>query len=319
MKILVTGGAGFIGSNLTKRLVAEGHDVVVIDNFNEYYDVSLKRARVGVLLQGATVLEGDFTDEVFVEKLFTEHAFDVVCHLGAQAGVRYSVEHPDVYVHTNVRGTQLILETMRKHGVKRIVYASTSSAYGEDTPVPFIESASADRPISVYAATKRAGELLIHAYVSLYGFEATCLRFFTVYGPWGRPDMALFKFTKLMLEGKPIDVYNSGDMRRDFTYIDDIVDGFVRAIAHPQKYEIINLGNNNPVTLEAFIEALEAEWGMKAEKNLMPMQAGDVQVTYANINKAKELLGYDPKTSVVEGIHNFVEWYKAFYMKEGTS
>jgi UDP-glucuronate 4-epimerase len=207
---------------------------------------------------------------------------------------------------------------MQKHGVKRIVYASTSSAYGDNTPVPFIETASADRPVSVYAATKRAGELLIHAYASLYGMEATCLRFFTVYGPWGRPDMALFKFSKLMLEGKPIDVYNSGAMRRDFTYIDDIVDGFVRAIERPLGYEIINLGNNNPVDLDDFISILEKEWGMTAEKNLMPMQAGDVKVTYADITKAKELLGYNPHTSVEEGIHNFVEWYKKFYGVQGT-
>jgi UDP-glucuronate 4-epimerase len=315
MKILVTGGAGFIGSSLTKRLVSEGHEVVVIDNFNEYYDVTLKRARESELLTGALVLEGDFTDEVFLEKVFSEHKFDVVCHLGAQAGVRYSVEHPEVYVHTNVRGTQLILETMRKHEVKRIVYASTSSAYGEDTPVPFIEHAPADRPISVYAATKRAGEMLIHAYASLYGMQATCLRFFTVYGPWGRPDMALFKFSKLMLEGQPIDVYNSGAMRRDFTYIDDIVEGFVRAIERPLGYEVINLGNNNPVDLETFIETLEKKWGIIAEKNLMPMQAGDVKVTYADITKAKALLGYEPKTLVEEGIHNFVEWYRDFYGK----
>lgn len=314
--ILVTGGAGFIGSSLTKRLVSEGHEVVVIDNFNEYYDVSLKRARVDALLKGATVLEGDFTDETFLRSVFSKHSFDVVCHLGAQAGVRYSVEHPEVYVHTNVRGTQLILEMMHAYGVKRIVYASTSSAYGESTPVPFVEVASADRPISVYAATKRAGELLIHAYHSLYGIEATCLRFFTVYGPWGRPDMALFKFTKLMLEGKPIDVYNSGDMRRDFTYIDDIVSGFVGALNNPQQYEIINLGNNSPVTLEEFIAVLESTWGIAAEKNLMPMQAGDVQVTYADIQKAQTLLGYEPKTSVQEGVHNFVEWYKKFYSVE---
>jgi UDP-glucuronate 4-epimerase len=202
---------------------------------------------------------------------------------------------------------------MRKHAVTRIVYASTSSAYGESTPLPFNEEAPADRPISVYAATKRAGELLVHAYHSLYGIEATCLRFFTVYGPWGRPDMALFKFTELIRAGKSIDVYNGGDMRRDFTYIDDVVSGFVAAIERPQKYEIINLGNSSPVKLEDFISVLETEWGLKAEKNMMPMQAGDVQVTYADITKAQQLLGYSPKTSVTEGVKHFVAWYKTFY------
>jgi UDP-glucuronate 4-epimerase len=313
MKILVTGGAGFIGSALTKRLVADGNDVVVIDNFNEYYDVSLKRAREKELLKGATVLEGDFTDEAFLERVFSKHQFDVVCHLGAQAGVRYSVEHPEVYVNTNVRGTQLLLEMMRKHNVNRILYASTSSAYGDTTPVPFVETATADRPVSVYAATKRAGELLIYAYVSLYGFEATCLRFFTVYGPWGRPDMALFKFSKLMKEGKPIDVYNDGNMRRDFTYIDDIVDGFVKALEHPLSYEIINLGNNSPVELDVFIKILEQKLGVPAVRNLMPMQAGDVKETYADITKAQTLLGYAPKTSVDEGVGSFVDWYHAYY------
>jgi UDP-glucuronate 4-epimerase len=313
MKILVTGGAGFIGSSLVKRLVSEDHEVVVIDNFNEYYDVSLKRAREQELLVGATVLEGDFTDEAFLENVFSTYQFDVVCHLGAQAGVRYSVEYPEVYVHTNVRGTQLLLETMQKFGVKRIVYASTSSAYGDTSEVPFVEHAAADRPISVYAATKRAGEMLIHAYSSLYGIQATCLRFFTVYGPWGRPDMALFKFSKLMLEGKPIDVYNNGDMRRDFTYVDDVVEGFVRAIERPFSYEVINLGNSSPVALEAFITVLENEWGVEAQKNMMSMQSGDVHTTYADITKARTLLGYEPKTSVEEGVKNFVAWYKKFY------
>jgi UDP-glucuronate 4-epimerase len=275
--------------------------------------VTLKRARESELLKGALVLEGDFTDEAFLEKVFSEHKFDVVCHLGAQAGVRYSVEFPEVYVHTNVRGTQLILETMHKHGVENMVYASTSSAYGDSTESPFHENLPADRPVSVYAATKRAGEMIAHAYGSLYGMNITCLRFFTVYGPWGRPDMALFKFSKLMKEGSPIDVYNEGNMRRDFTYIDDIVDGFVRAIERPFKHEVINLGNNNPVELGTFIDILEEKWGMKANRNYMPIQQGDVKETYADITKAQTLLGYEPKTNVEEGIHNFVEWYRDFY------
>ena len=313
MKILVTGGAGFIGSALAKQLVTEGNDVVVIDNFNEYYDVSLKRAREKELLVGALVLEGDFTDESFLEKVFADHQFDVVCHVGAQPGVRYSVEFPEVYVHSNVRGTQLLLETMHKHGVKRMVYASTSSAYGDSSQVPFKETYPADRPISVYAATKRAAELLAHAYSSLYGMQITCLRFFTVYGPWSRPDMAMLKFAHLMKEGKPIDIYNNGQMRRDFTYIDDIVAGFVLAIQKPFAYEIINLGNSSPVELEVFISLLEKNLNVVATKNMMPMQAGDVHQTYADITKARELLGFEPKTSVEEGIAHFAEWYKSFY------
>jgi UDP-glucuronate 4-epimerase len=312
-KILVTGGAGFIGSALTRRLLDEGHDVVVIDNFNEYYDVSLKRARVEALLSGAIVLEGDFTDEAFLEEVFSTHSFDVVCHLGAQAGVRHSLQHPEVYVHTNVRGTQLILEMMHKYAVKRIVYASTSSAYGDTREVPFRETQPADRPLSVYAATKRAGEMLIYAYHNLYGIDATCLRFFTVYGPWGRPDMALFKFTHAMMHDEPIDVYNSGEHRRDFTYIDDIVSGFVAAVYTPLPYEIINLGNGSSVHLLSFIEMLEKELGITAQKNLLPLQEGDVFETYADTHKAHELLGYTPKTSVAEGVKHFVAWYRAFY------
>ncbi len=312
MKILVTGGAGFIGSALSLRLSNEGHEVIVLDNFNDYYDVSLKRARQRSLLKGVTVLEGDITDEKFLNEIFTKYQFEVVCHLAAQAGVRYSVENPSVYIDTNVRGTQLLLETMRQHNVMRMIFASSSSVYGNTTQVPFSENAPADLPVSLYAATKRAGELLAHTYVSLYGMHITCLRFFTVYGPWGRPDMALFKFSELIQKGKPIDVYNEGKLQRDFTYIDDIVDGFNSAIERPHGYEIINLGNGSPVALLNFIKLLEKEFGVTAQKNMFPMQEGDVFETYANTNKANALLGYEPKVTLEEGVRRFVSWYKEY-------
>ena len=313
MKILVTGGAGFIGSAVAHKLKELGHTAVVIDNFNEYYDVDLKRARVSGLLDGTEVIEGDITDEATLDSLFQTHTFDCVAHLAAQAGVRYSLEHPDMYVETNVLGTQLLLEMMRKHGVKHMVFASTSSAYGNSKEVPFKEDVPADRPVSIYAATKRAGELIGYSYAHLYNMDVTCLRFFTVYGPWGRPDMALFKFTEAMLKGEPIDVYNNGEHRRDFTYIDDIVSGFVAAIEKPMGYEIINLGNGSSVHLMQFIEILEKELGTTARKNLLPMQDGDVYETYADITKANKLLGFHAETTVEEGVRKFVEWYRSFY------
>jgi UDP-glucuronate 4-epimerase len=313
MKILVTGGAGFVGSALSSRLLLDGHEVVVIDNFSDYYDVSLKEARVQALLNGAEVIKGDITNRSFLQELFRGHDFDAVAHLAAQAGVRYSVENPGVYVETNVVGTQVLLETMKEFGVKKMVYASTSSAYGNDTHPPFTETAPANRPVSIYAATKRSGELIAHVYHSMHGFDVTCLRFFTVYGPWGRPDMALFKFAKHIQDGEPIEVYNNGDMRRDFTYIDDIVEGFVRALEKPMGYEVINLGNGSPVALLSFIELLEKELGMTAQKNMLPMQEGDVFETYADTTKAKELLGFEATTSVEVGVKQFVQWYRDFY------
>lgn len=315
MKILVTGGAGFIGSALAKRLAQDGHEVVVIDNFNNYYDVSLKRARHDFFLQGIEVIEGSITDELFLRNIFTAHTFDVVCHLAAQAGVRYSTENPGIYVETNVRGTQLILEIMREFGVKRMVYASTSSVYGNETAVPFSEEHSAHKPVSIYAATKRAGELLAHTYASLYGMEITCLRFFTVYGPWSRPDMAMLKFADLMTAGKPIDIYNNGELRRDWTHIDDIVEGFVKAVEKPLGYEILNLGNGSPVALMAFVELLEKEFDITAQKNMLPMQEGDVFETYADTKKAKELLGFESRIALEDGVKTFVDWYKDFYKK----
>lgn len=312
MKILVTGGAGFIGSALTKRLVYEGHDVVVVDNFNEYYDVRLKRDRVAALIPDVPVYFVDLTEAEALSALFRAYDFDVVCHLAAQAGVRYSVEAPDVYVRTNVLGTQTLLEVMRRRGVDRLVYASTSSVYGTATPVPFTEAAPADRPVSVYAATKRAGELLAHSYHEQYDINVTALRFFTVYGPWSRPDMAMLKFAERMVAGEPIDIYNHGDLRRDFTYIDDIVEGFVRAVHRPLGYQVLNLGNGSPVELDHFVELLERSLGITAEKRVLPMQPGDMYETYADTSHARELLGFSAQTDIETGVERFVEWFRSY-------
>lgn len=289
---------------------------MVVDSFNEYYDPTLKRARVDALLGGCTVVTADITDQQALANLFSEHTFDVVAHLAAQAGVRYSVERPDVYVTTNVAGTQTLLEVMRSAAVDRMVFASTSSVYGVDTPVPFVESAAADHPVSVYATSKRAGELLAYTYWQQYQIQTTCLRFFTVYGPWSRPDMAMLKFAQKMTAGEAIDIYNHGNLRRDFTYVDDIVDGFVRAIERPLGYEIINLGNGQPVALLQFVEALEAALGVQAHKNMLPMQPGDVYETYADTKKAQELLGFTAATGFTEGITHFADWYRQYYVKK---
>ena len=313
MKIVITGGAGFIGSATAKRLTDDGHDVVVIDNFSTYYDKQLKQDRVEALIPNVQVVDLDITDADGLDHLFAEHTFDAVCHFAAQAGVRYSVEAPSVYVTTNVLGTQILLETMKNHNVGRLVYASTSSAYGIDTPVPFNENVSADRPVSVYAATKRAAELLAHSYHKQFGMQVTCLRFFTVYGPWSRPDMAMLKFAQNITSGEPIDIYNNGDLRRDFTYIDDIVQGFVSALENPFDYEVINLGNGSPVELLTFVDLLEKELSQTAIKNMLPMQQGDVYETYADTTKAKELLGFESQTSFETGVKNFVTWYQSYY------
>lgn len=315
MQILVTGGAGFIGSALASRFSAAGHRVVVLDNFNEYYDAKLKRDRVTHLLPNTPVYFTDITNKAALKALFAQYQFDVVCHLAAQAGVRYSVEAPEVYVQSNVLGTQMLLEVMKDFGVKRMVYASTSSAYGITTDSPFQEAAAADRPVSVYAATKRSAEMLAHSYNQQYGIETTALRFFTVYGPWSRPDMAMLKFAEKMAKGEPIDIYNHGNMKRDFTYIDDIVEGFVSAVEKPLGYEVINLGNGSPVKLLDFVEELEKQLGVSAEKNMMPMQQGDVFETYADITKAQQLLGYEPKTSFRDGVAVFARWFKDYYSK----
>ena len=316
MKILVTGGAGFIGSATAKRLFADGHDVVVIDNFNTYYDLQLKRDRVAKLISQVPTYFLDITDMAALQALFKTYKFEAVCHFAAQAGVRYSVEAPDVYVTTNVLGMQTLLEVMKDNGVKQMVYASTSSAYGTSTTAPFKEDVSADRPVSVYAATKRAAELLAHNYYDQYGIEVTCLRFFTVYGPWSRPDMAMLKFAQKIVADEPIDIYNNGNLRRDFTYIDDIVEGFVSAVHKPMKYEVINLGNGSPVKLLDFVELLEERLGKKAQKNMLPMQQGDVYETYADTTKAKQLLGFEARTDFATGISNFVEWFIEYQVKK---
>lgn len=317
MRILVTGAAGFIGSALARKLHDEGHEVVGVDSFNAYYDVQLKRDRVAHLLRAVPVYCLDITEKEALNALCKACQFDAVAHIAGQAGVRYSVDAPESYVHSNVLGTQTLLEVMRLNAVSQMVYASTSSAYGIDTTSPFQESAKADKPVSVYAATKRAGELLTHSYHQQYGMNVTNLRFFTVYGPWSRPDMAMLKFAKLMMGGEPIDIYNNGDLRRDFTYIDDIVAGFVLALQKPLGYEVINLGNGKPVELLHFVELLEDSLGVQARKNFLPMQQGDVYETYADTTKAKALLGFEAKTSFADGIQSFAQWFRSYSRNVG--
>ncbi len=313
MKILVTGGAGFIGSHLILELIKKNYEVVCVDNLNEYYDPELKLNRLKQFQDKIIFEKVDISDFDAMEALFKKYKFDKIAHLAAQAGVRYSLTHPQVYTKTNYLGTSYIFDLANRYGVKDIVFASTSSVYGESLEMPFIEEERADRPISMYAATKRGCEILAASYAHIHKLNITCLRFFTVYGPFGRPDMALFKFTENIIAGKPIDVYNNGDMQRDFTYVSDIVDGFVEALEKPLGYEIINLGHGQPVHLKKFIEIIEKELGKKATINFMPMQPGDVPATYANTSKARKLLGFKPKTGVEEGVFNFVRWYKEYY------
>ncbi|HNW09375.1 MAG TPA: NAD-dependent epimerase [bacterium] len=315
MAILITGIAGFIGSNTAKRLLSEGVEVVGVDNFNDYYDPQIKRDRINKFLADYDfkVYECDIADKDKLKGVFANHKIDKICHLAAQAGVRYSLENPAAYISANIVGTNNILELAKDYGIKQVVYASSSSVYGGNTKIPFSEADPVDNPISLYAATKKANELQAHVYHHLYGINTVGLRFFTVYGPWGRPDMALFKFTKAILAGQPIDVYNHGEHRRDFTYIDDIVAGIVAALDNCQGYQIYNLGNNQPVELEYFISVIENELGQPAIKNYLPLQVGDVPATYADIDKAKSQLGYEPKVGVEQGIKNFLEWYKRYY------
>ncbi|HIF9231020.1 TPA: NAD-dependent epimerase [Photobacterium damselae] len=334
MKYLVTGAAGFIGSAVTERLCALGHQVVGVDNLNDYYDVSLKQAR----LQRAahplfTFIELDLADREGVAQLFADQQFDKVIHLAAQAGVRYSIDNPLAYADSNLVGHLTILEGCRHHKVKHLVYASSSSVYGLNHKTPFNTSDSVDHPISLYAATKKSNELMAHTYSHLYGVPTTGLRFFTVYGPWGRPDMALFKFTNAIMEGKEIDVYNHGDMRRDFTYIDDIVEGVMRiqdVIPEPNldwtvetgspatssaPYRVYNIGHGSPVKLMDYIEALEEALGIEAKKNFMDMQPGDVYMTYADTEDLFNATGYKPEVKVKEGVKAFVDWYRSYYNK----
>lgn len=319
MTILVTGIAGFIGSNTAKKLLERGDQIVGIDNFNDYYDPAIKEDRISKLLSGHDIklYRIDITDKEALKKVFEENKIDKICHLAAQAGVRYSLENPDAYIQSNIAGTNNILELAKDNGVKDFVFASSSSVYGGNKNFPFSESDNVDSPISIYAATKKSNELQAHVYHHLYGLNCIGLRFFTVYGPWGRPDMALFLFTENILADKPINVFNNGKHKRDFTYIDDIVSGIIASLDNCSNcgYEIFNLGNNQPVELEYFISTIEDKLGKKAIKNYLPLQIGDVPETYANIDKANEKLGYEPKTSIEDGIDKFINWYKQYYGK----
>jgi UDP-glucuronate 4-epimerase len=317
MRLFVTGTAGFIGSHLAGALLDEGHDVVGLDNFNDYYSVRLKRDRHARLTgrRGYTGVEGDLCDYPLLARLFKEYAFDGVCHLAAQAGVRYSLTNPFAYQKSNLEGFINILEACRHARIPRLVYASSSSVYGNNTKLPFSESDPVDHPISLYAATKKANELMAHTYTHLYGLQTVGLRFFTVYGPWGRPDMAIWLFTEAMLAGRAIKVFNQGRMRRDFTYIDDIVAGVKAAILQRglAPYEVLNLGNNQAENLLDMIGVLADSLGVKPKTELLPMQPGDVEATYADVAQAQAKLGFRPTTSIREGIPRFVKWYREYH------
>jgi UDP-glucuronate 4-epimerase len=331
--VLVTGAAGFIGYTLSLRLLERGDAVYGADNLNDYYDVSLKKARLAVLKRhrGFEFQKLDVADRDAMARLFADRRFDAVAHLAAQAGVRYSVDNPQAYIDSNLVGFGNVLEGVRRSGIGHLVYASSSSVYGASTRLPFSEHDNVDHPLSLYGATKKANELMAHSYAHLYGTPCTGLRFFTVYGPWGRPDMALFKFTRGILEGTPITVFNGGDMVRDFTYVDDIVEGVIRVIDRPAApdpawcgdepdpatsrapYRIFNIGNNRPVNLMRYIEVLEACLGRKAVMQMLPMQPGDVQATTADVSTLERAVDFRPRTSVEEGIVRFVAWYRDFY------
>lgn len=333
MRILVTGTAGFIGSHVAQRLLARGDEVIGVDNLNDYYDVNLKQARLDRLLpqNGFTDVRMDVADREGMAAVFAKYRPQRVVHLAAQAGVRYSLENPHAYVDANLVGFMNILEGCRHHQVEHLVYASSSSVYGANEAMPFSVHDNVDHPLSLYAASKKANELMAHTYSHLYQLPTTGLRFFTVYGPWGRPDMALFIFTRKMLAGEPIDVFNHGKHRRDFTYIDDIVEGVIRtldSVAQPNPdwngmqpdpgtsrapYRIYNIGSNNPVELSRFIELIEQNLGVTAQRNLLPLQPGDVPATYADVQALIDDVGYCPATPVEEGIARFVQWYREFY------
>lgn len=335
MKILVTGTAGFIGNDLAIRLLERGDTVIGVDNVNDYYDVRLKEARLERIRQHSnfTEIRAGIHDRAAMEAIFAKHKPQRVVSLAAQAGVRYSLQNPQAYADSNLLGFVNILEGCRHHAVEHLVYASSSSVYGANTKMPFSVHDNVDHPVSLYAASKKANELMAHAYSHLYRLPTTGLRFFTVYGPWGRPDMAYFSFTKAILEGRSIDVYNQGDMSRDFTYIDDIVEGVIRvldkpAVANPAfnadqpdpatgnvPYRVFNIGNNQPVKLMEYIEALESALGMLAEKNFLPMQPGDVPATYADTSELDAWVGFKPDTPVKEGVASFVAWYRNYYSR----
>ncbi|ACL03396.1 NAD-dependent epimerase/dehydratase [Desulfatibacillum aliphaticivorans] len=333
MTQLITGAAGFIGFHLSKQLLEQGETVVGLDNLNDYYDPQLKTDRLKILRDYDNFVfeKGEMADREFMPALFEKYGFEKVTNLAAQAGVRYSLKNPHSYVDSNLVGFTNILEGCRHTKVEHLVFASSSSVYGANTDMPFSVHQNVDHPVSLYAASKKANELMAHAYSHLYGLPVTGLRFFTVYGPWGRPDMALFLFTKAILEGKPINVFNNGDMQRDFTYIDDIIQGVAKVldnIPDPDPdwsgddpdpatsytpYRLYNIGNNKPVKLLKFIELIEEALGMKAEKNMLPMQAGDVPATYADIDDLARDAGYWPRTLVEDGVRNFINWYREYY------
>lgn len=337
MKVLVTGAAGFIGATLSHALLARGDEVVGIDNLNDYYDVRLKQARLDRLLgrKGFLFRKLDIVEREPMAELFASGRFDAVMHLAAQAGVRYSIENPAAYIDANITGFLNVLEGCRHARVGHLVFASSSSVYGANTRLPFSEHDTVDHPVSLYAATKKANELMAHSYASLYKLPCTGLRFFTVYGPWGRPDMALFKFTEGILAGRPIPVFNRGEMMRDFTYVDDIVEGIVRVLGRPAApasdwsgdrpdpatsyapWRIFNIGNSQPVRLMRYIEVLEQCLGKKAQLDLLPMQAGDVPATSADTGELEKAIGYRPRTPVEVGIKRFADWYQSFYRSLG--
>ena len=348
MKVLVTGAAGFIGYHLVNQLIKTGFNVVGLDSINDYYHVSLKYDRLlqagiaeecieynqpttSTKMVGYSFIQLKLEEKENLEKLFLNQQFDIVVNLAAQAGVRYSITNPAAYIESNIVGFANLLECCRHNHIKHFVYASSSSVYGLNETIPFTTNQSVDHPISLYAATKKSNELMAHVYSHLYGLPTTGLRFFTVYGPWGRPDMAMFLFTKAIVEGQPIQVFNNGDMERDFTYIDDIVDGVIRVVNYPPAgnaewsgvtpepsssrapYQLYNIGNSAPVKLTKFIEAIENKLGKKAEKIMMPMQPGDVFKTYADVSALKTDLGYNPSTSVQDGVNNFIDWYLEYF------
>ena len=339
--ILITGSAGFIGSNLCAKLLKETNNKIIgLDNINDYYDISLKEYRLKQLekYDNFTFVKGDLSDKALIDKIFDEYKFDIVVNLAAQAGVRYSIDHPDVYIQSNIIGFYNILEACRHHPVEHLVYASSSSVYGGNTKIPFSTDDKVDNPVSLYAATKKSNELLAHAYSKLYNIPSTGLRFFTVYGPAGRPDMAYFGFTNKLIKGETIQIFNYGNCKRDFTYVDDIVEGITRVMSKaPEKkngedglplppYKVYNIGNNNPENLLDFVQILSEElvrakvlpedFDFESHKKLVPMQAGDVPVTYADVSELERDFGFKPKTSLREGLRKFAEWYYDFYVKE---
>jgi UDP-glucuronate 4-epimerase len=317
MTILITGGAGFIGSAVAKKLAAKGNKIIIVDNFNNYYNPQLKKDRLKHLLEGVDfkLYSIDICDFEALKRIFTENEINIIVHLAAQAGVRYSLTNPFSYSDTNFKGTLNMLELSKDFNVKKFIYASSSSVYGGNTKMPFSETDEVNLPMSLYATTKRSTELLAATYNHLYGIKSIGLRFFTVYGPWGRPDMAIFLFTDAISKDQPINIHNDGKMKRNFSYIDDIVDGTVKSVEHDTECELINLGADRTVELEYYIQLIEENLGKKAKRNYISIQKGEVEETLADLSKAKKLLNYEPAWSVEQGVKNFIDWYKWYYQK----